>query len=161
MKSFRYAHQVALDVACHRERAAARRCATVRDAHRHALAERDAILVDERGLREVAFGQSFERPGATIYGGARALVAYERCLAVFSMRRRVADAEIANAGLALAAARKELALRLNERDALERHRRHAAEAYALARARSEARELDDAASLAHEARARDARKDAA
>ena len=47
------------------------------------------------------------------------------------------------------------------RDALERHRRRAAEAHALACDRIEANELDEAAGLAYEARVRDARKDAA
>ncbi len=161
MKRFRYAHQLALDVACERERVAARRLAAARDAHLHSLAARTAIDCDERALRTALVAQSCDRSGVAIRGGSVELVTYERCLAVFATRRRAVDSVVAGAEGDLADARELAAMRRNERDALDRHRRRAAEAHALACDRIEANELDDAAGLAHEARVRAARKDAA
>ena len=161
MKRFRYAHQVALDVAFSRERVAARRFAGARDAHLLALARRRVIDLDARGVRAALLVQSCGRPGESIRGGAVELIAYERCLAIFAMRLRAAETKIAKVESELAVARELVATRRNERDALERHRRRAAEAHALACDRIEANELDEAAGLAYEARVRDARKDAA
>ncbi len=163
MKRFRYAHQVALDVACDRERAAARQVASARDAHSGALALRAAVDRDERVLRAALLvdATASDRPGVMIRGGVVGLVAHERCLGVYATRRRGADAKIERFERDLMRARELLATRQNERDARERHRRRAADAHALACDRIEANELDEVAGLAYEARARDARKDAA
>lgn len=161
MKRFRYAHQVALHVASDRERAAARQFASARVAHLAALAHRADIDRDEGDLRADLLSPSRDFPSMTIRGGAAQLVAFERCLAIYAKRRCSADAKIALSEGEHLRAREHLATRRNERDALERHRRRAVEAHALACDRIEANELDEAACLAHEARVGDARKDAA
>jgi hypothetical protein len=161
VKRFRYAYQVALDVAFGRERVAARKFASARDAHLGALAQRAAIDLGEGDLRAALLAPSRAFPSATIRGGSVELIAYERCLAVYATRRRAADAKIALLEGELLRAHELLATRRNERDALGRYRRRAAEAHTLACDRIESNELDEAAGLAHEARVRDARKHAA
>ena len=160
MKRFHYAHQAALHVASDRERAAARQFASARVAHLAALAHRADIDRDEGDLRADLLSPPRDFPSMTIRGAAQ-LVAFERCLAIYAKRRCSADAKIALSEGEHLRAREHLATRRNERDALERHRRRAAEAHALACDRIEANELDDASCFAREARVGDARKDAA
>lgn len=157
MARFQYAHRAALDVAVAREGEASRTFAIARRACEAGAAALECLAIADTTVRAQMRGRwSRDVPSPTTAPVLRAafLAAGDGALAVVAARRAAAVARTASLTARVAEARDELAGRIRDREALERHRGRVREAHELAVARADEAACDEAATIAYGARVR-------